>query len=106
MNLAVLPDNRFLATLRDCRHTLSWLSKTEPVTAKEIPASHAENIKRLEKVGIVFFRNRHFAQLRRQRLKRITDQVYVSVPQLRGMGISKSEFARQIGLGFLSEDSK
>lgn len=105
MTNTILPDNKFLELLRDCSDTLKWLQGVEPISLKEIPNGHMENVKRLEKVGIVFMRNRVTAQLRRQRLRRITDQVFASVPDLSKLGMSKSDYARKLGLGFLASAS-
>ncbi len=86
MRQSIASEDRFLATLRECRMTLRWLRESEPITAIEIPERHQSNLKWLEKVGIVFWRNSRCAQLRMQRLKRIAERAGATVSALDWLG--------------------
>jgi hypothetical protein len=103
MTTRLFPDNKFLDLLRDCDNTLTWLSATEPVSVEEIPIQHAENVKSLEKVGVIYKRNNRYINLRRQRLKKIAEQIIGIINSNPVLGISKAEYVNQLGLGFLNE---
>ncbi len=55
----------------DCRLALRWLDESGPTQL--LPQKFAEQVKALEKLGIVFRRNNKTLSLRRQRLKKVLD---------------------------------
>lgn len=65
-------DSGILRVLSECKSTLRWL--VEEQRAEVVPRMHEEKIKCLERLGIVFRRERRTIELRKQRLKRVLER--------------------------------
>jgi hypothetical protein len=66
-------DHKIMDVLNFCRPTLDWISGCAPVAVELIPIEHLENIKTLEKLGIVIRRNSRTLEVAKQRLRRVLE---------------------------------
>lgn len=95
------PMRKLLGTLEP---TISWLSERGPVEAGQIPPSHVDAIKQLERIGIVCKRNNRCYELQKIRLKKMMGSLgidelvpYVAAPappsrkQLASMPVSSEQ---------------
>ncbi len=67
-------ENKIFGVIRDCHSSLKWLSQEEGISEKEAPEEHKENLKQLEKLGIVYKRNGRSLGIRWQRLRRLVER--------------------------------
>lgn len=74
-------ENKIFSVIRDCHSSLKWLSEEEGISDKEAPEEHRENLKQLEKLGIVYRRNGRSLGIRWQRLRRLVEK------SARGQGV-------------------
>jgi hypothetical protein len=71
-------DGKLLAVLLELVPTIKWLYEQEPVDKSEVPREHADEIRRLETLGLVYRRNARAVSIHKQRLKRLLVQCRLS----------------------------
>lgn len=66
-------EHRIFDVLDSCKLTLDWIDAVHPIALGVIPPEHLENVKILEKLGIVFRRNNKTLEVAKQRLRRVLE---------------------------------
>lgn len=67
-------ENKIFGVIRDCHGALTWLHKEEGIEEKQAPEQHKDNLKQLEKLGIVYKRNGRSLGIRWQRLRKLIER--------------------------------
>ena len=67
-------DNKIFSVIRECHGALEWLSQEEGISDKSAPDGYKEDLKQLEKLGIVYKRNGRSLGIRWQRLRRLMER--------------------------------
>ncbi len=70
-----LYEQPMLKLLGSLSPTIQWLSECGPIDAANVPSTHLESIKQLERIGIVHKRNNRSYELQRIRLKKLMDSL-------------------------------
>jgi len=67
-------ENKIFGVIRDCHESLSWLQASEGTDEKKAPEEHRDNLKQLEKLGIVYKRNGRSLGIRWQRIRKLIER--------------------------------
>ncbi|MGE0262069.1 MAG: hypothetical protein AB7V06_05210 [Candidatus Obscuribacterales bacterium] len=67
-------DQKLFGVIRECYPVLSWVHLEDGAEIKHAPDEFKDDIKRLDKLGIVYKRNNRSLGIRWQRLRKIVER--------------------------------